>query len=170
MNRNKKGSESQLNCPHCGRIFTVEDAIFCPYCSKPINQKFIRTGKPIASGILLIISACLSLLVGIPSILIIASYPSIYFPSLYVTFWIIIGLWSILSFGFGLAGGIYSLKRTHFGLSLIGSSFLVATGVMTLISLFISYFTTSFGFIGVPLLILAILGTIFVAISKNEFI
>lgn len=76
-------------------------------------------------------------------------------------------IWCFVSFGLGLASGIYSLKRTHYGTSITGSSFLIAAGALSIITLFFGY--SILVFIGLPLLILSTLGTIFIAISQNEF-
>ena len=79
------------------------------------------------------------------------------------------GIFGILGFAFGLTGGIFSIRRRRFGLSIFGMSLLIIMGFFVLLvpALFGSPFI---GFLfGMPMIIPSILSVIFVAVSKSEF-
>jgi len=75
-------------------------------------------------------------------------------------FFIVIGIFCILGFSFGLTAGILALKRKNYIFTLVGSVFVVVGGALDLFGTFT---------IGILSLILGILGLIFIAISRNDF-
>jgi len=164
-------------CPRCGKAIHDDAAVFCPYCSAsliPVSPPVVavkRSGFPITSGILTIIAACITIIIGIIGILVFAvdfnNY--YYYGPLYQ--WVIIGIFGILGFAFGLTGGIYSLKRKHFAISVVGTSFVLLSGFVTMISLGTDqYGDWGVGLVfGLPVILLSILGIIFLGVSRGEF-
>jgi hypothetical protein len=82
---------------------------------------------------------------------------------------VFIGIFGIFVFAFGLTGGIFSIRRRHYALSIFGMSLLIVLGFFALLlaallgSLFIGLL------FGIPIIIPSILSVIFAAISKGEF-
>jgi hypothetical protein len=150
-----------LNCPNCGKDVSNQDAVFCPYCSKPLNVTRKRSGFPIAAGILTLIASCIAVIIG---------FIALFSDS---TAFVVTGVFCFLAFAFGLTGGILTLKRRIFPLAIIGVIFVLVSGLV-IISAFATagydYDLSGSGvLIGIPIIILSILGIIFTAISKGEF-
>jgi hypothetical protein len=160
-----------MNCPHCGNEIKDEKAVYCPYCSKLLREMpRKKTAFPIVAGILTIIAACVFVPVGT------------LFMGAYVWYAIqghsegievlITGLFGILGFAFGLTSGILSLKRRYFGMSLAGLSMVIFCGFAIIFGMAVRGYrqavADALGF-GVPIIVMAILSLIFVAISKKEF-
>lgn len=85
---------------------------------------------------------------------------------------VLTGLLGILGFAFGLASGIMSLKRRYFGVSVAGLSMLLFSGFVIIFGMAARRYRTALldGLtFGVPVIGLAILSLIFVAVSKQEF-
>lgn len=122
----------------------------------PIPTK--RTGYPLAAGTLAIIACGIAarfivfLFVGAPGSL-----------------WVFIGILGILVFAFGLTGGIFSIGRRRFGLSIFGMSLLTLTGFFALLIPALFGELISGLYLGIPIIIPSILSVIFAAISKGEF-
>lgn len=140
------------------------------------------------SGILTIISACICILSGLFFIVngsvaasIVATnysyyscnYPS-YLPIAIIT--IISGIFGIISFAFGLRGGILCLQRSQFKPAIIGMYLVLVSGIFFIslgliypnISSFIPQLAEGL-FFGTPIFIIAILSIILTAMSKKEF-
>jgi hypothetical protein len=117
-----------------------------------------RSAFPTAGGILAIIGSCIAIITGIAGLASATGY--------YNDFgaYMIMGIFGILAFAFGLTAGILTLKRRVFALAIIGISLLLVSGVIT--SIAIPYAGWIFG---LPIAILSILAIIFTAISKREF-
>jgi len=157
-----------IKCSNCGGM-VEEGKNFCPNCGnrlmrseKETDKPFVngkRTGFPMAGGILLIIAAVFCFLTGFLLPLTAAYYSWI--GSLII---LIFGIWG---FAIGLAGGIYSLKRNHFSIAIIGSAFVL---VYACVNIGVSLFShVIYALFGILILILSILSIIFIAVSKNEF-
>lgn len=160
-----------MNCPHCGNEIRDEKAVYCPYCSKPVKDILRKkTGFPIAAGILTILAACIFVPVGAIFLGAYVWYSIQGFPeSLDVA---ITGFFSIQGFALGLASGIISLKRKYFGVAVAGLSLVILSGFIIIFGMAMRGYSTALtdGLIfGVPIIGLAILSLIFVAISKQEF-
>ena len=125
---------TKLYCPNCGKEVLNEDAIFCPYCSKPLRSAKKQSGFPTTAGILAIIAACITIVIGIFEFLNFASdYPynyRYYIPYIFDN--LFVGIWSTICFAVGLSAAIYSIKRKRFVLSIIGSSLLLVTAFVCL--------------------------------------
>jgi len=151
----------EITCSHCDEI--IKDAKdFCPNCGSSLLHQRKKTGKPIAGGILIILAATFCLVASI-IVLIFKLLTYIGFDShLTYNWWmVIIVIFEIWGFSIGLASGIYSMKRTHFPVTIIGASFVIVAACLDFLGTF---------FLGVVILILGIIGTILIAVSKKEFI
>jgi hypothetical protein len=169
-----------MQCPTCGKESSTNDAIYCPYCSKPLKLHK-RTPLPIAAGVLTTIGSSIIIIAAVLSVIsslfyLIISYDykiSISFTSGYLLF---IGVLGIIAFAFGLGGGVSIFKRTTIVTSIVGLSLMIASGVMLSASyIWIADLTnplfpmSPIWIIGILTIILSILGLIFVAISRKEF-
>jgi len=145
-----------------------------PVIEEPKTRTVHKTGFPIAGGILTIIAASITFFVASLAVVEIVSCVSAYYIGqniAYVIFVVFVGIWSFLAFGLGLAGGIFSIRRSHFALSIVGISLLLVTGLVSILEFGILGSGWSSGMImGIPIIILTILSLIFVGVSKNEFI
>ncbi|MCP8321994.1 MAG: hypothetical protein H3Z52_13830, partial [archaeon] len=89
-----------------------------------------ESGLPIAGGILMIVAAILSLLVGY------SIQPWIYylygFVDFVVTWWLFIVTWwlGIVGFAFGLASGVLMIKKRSLALALVGMVILLIVGIL----------------------------------------
>lgn len=165
-------------CPACGKEIIDAEAIYCPHCSKPLKELVRKKTKfPIAGGILAIIIACWHLVFVISDFVSYFVYPptdDFLLLPLYV--YLVFEILYLISFNLGLTGGIMSLRRKNFVLSIVGSSYLLVTDLVGWISLFfltirpllIEEILVNL-LIALPVIVLEILSVIFVAISKKEF-
>jgi hypothetical protein len=146
-----------LNCPNCGKEITNSDAIFCPFCSKPIKTQKKHGGLITASGILAIIASCWALFLGI---LCLSNTSWVYYGEFIYP---VAGVFGIVGFAFGLAGGILTLKRKVFPLAVIGLLLVLVAGIV------MSAVGYSLPFLALPIHIMMILSIVFIAISKSDF-
>ena len=133
-----------------------------------------KTALPTAGGILTIIASCVSIYLGwgeLSAGINPGTGPNFLgLPPPSVLLWM--GVFAILAFTFGLAGGITSLRRKMLGISNAGNVLLIASSFVTVLGygLFSQYCLLFFGLIfALPIFILSILGSIFVNVSKREF-
>jgi UDP-N-acetylmuramyl pentapeptide phosphotransferase/UDP-N-acetylglucosamine-1-phosphate transferase len=156
-----------LHCPKCGDN-VPEESSFCPHCGAPIETapaiRLRSSNLPLAGGILAIIDACICAFVGILGVLTYAS-------SIYRHDWLLLlGLIAFVGFAFGLIGGITALKKKYYEIALLGTSLIMLSGFVDVIA-FAAARHRAFleAALGIPVLILAILSMIFIAISRTEF-
>lgn len=114
----------------------------------------------VASGVLTIIAAGVCAFLGISfTIGVVRVSPHLMSP--YSTE---VGLFGLLGFASGLAGGILTLKRRMFYPAMIGMALLIPEGVV------LHIFGTAAGWgFGTPIILLAVISMILTAMSKNEF-
>ena len=158
-----------MHCPYCGRIIKDDDTIDCPYCSKPLKQSTKTTRLPTVAGILTIIAACIALIFGSLFLIVAIDYAT-YLPEL--TYLLSQSLLYILTLVFGLTGGICCIKRKHFKLAKLGSTFPIATATISFpLALLMDWQQALEAVVtaGVPLLILGVLATFFLYDSRREF-
>jgi hypothetical protein len=173
--------ECLLNCPNCGKELTDEDADFCPKCGKSlapegeIQQDSIdvqpkSTDLVLAAGILTLISAAFSSGLGYITLYQYMSLLSYYGHDLLQGF-LIMGVFGIVASAFGLAGGLFMLKRKRMKFSMIGVILLVASVFVNY--LLIQYYQYGFSdvllFSEVSIFILSIWSGVLVFSSKAEF-
>lgn len=162
-------------CPKCGRTIREEDAAFCPYCASPVGQEASRkTDLPTAGGVLLIIAVSACSLAGVIAIIIFAStYSYSYYGGYYSLGYeaLLAGAGSILAFVYGLAAGIFSLKRKKFTHCLTGGVITLAEGFL-LVPAFAQQWSSSWiigVMFGVPIILLSSTGLLLISLSKNEY-
>jgi len=146
-----------------------------PYFSQPQQQQpsngYFRTSKPIVGGILIVIGAVWCLVMGLLCVLNLTIFSHSYSYYNDFNYWIDGEIWLAIiitiavfefwGFAIGLTGAVLTFKRTRFVIAIIGASFvIVGAGLAFLVYLPLA----------ILILILGILGLIFIAISKNEFI
>jgi hypothetical protein len=173
--------ECLLICPNCGKESADEDAIFCPQCGKSftaegeLEQNTIDvqqkgTDLVLAAGILSLISASFSSGLGYIAIYQYTSLLSYYGHDLLQGF-LFMGIFAIVASAFGLAGGLFMLKRRYIKLSILGVILLVASVFVTY--LIIQYYQYGFSdvllFSEISIFILSICSGAFVFTSKAEF-
>jgi len=129
-----------------------------------------RIDLVLAAGILSIIAAAFSSGLGYIAIYQYISLLSYYGHSLLQGF-LILGVFGIVASAFGLAGGIFMLKRKRIKVSVLGV-------ILLLVSVFVSYITIQhyqYGFTDILLfseisiLIFSILSGVLIFTSKSEF-
>ena len=170
-----------LNCPYCGNEIVYEDATFCPKCGKSlapegemrqdsidVQQK--STDLVLAAGILTLISASFSSGLGYIAIYQYMSLLSYYGHDLLQGF-LIMGIFGIVASAFGLAGGLFMLKRKRMKFSMLGVILLVASVFVTYIIIqYYQYgFTDVLLFSEISIFILSIWSGVLVFSSKAEF-
>jgi hypothetical protein len=128
-------------------------------------RKVTKTGFPIASGILTIISSSVIMLFsGIFVVAGVLSLSSRYAAPQSLNL-LSDGLFGVLVFGFALTGGIMILKRKNFAFAIVALCFMVVKGAT-----FIIANADSLGAaIGIVIIVLTVLSLIFTSISYKEF-
>ncbi len=130
-------------------------------------EEFKESGLPIAGGILTIVAASLSLIVG-------HSGRYLWFNDSYslVTWWI-----GIFGFSFGLVSGVLMIKRRSLGLTLVGMAILLINGILPLLWSFVhpegflrDAWMGMFYNYGIPILVFSILGIVFAVASRKKTI
>lgn|GEM_PF-2544366 len=132
-----------------------------------MEEEFKESGLPIAGGILTIVAASLSLIVGV-------SVSYLWFNDSYplVTWWI-----AIFGFSFGLISGVLVIKRRSLGLTLIGMAILLINGILPLLWSLVypegflrDAWMKMFYNYGIPILVFSILGIVFAVASRKRTI
>jgi len=139
----------------------------------------MKTGFPIAAGIMTIIAACICAFIGGMNLLF-SMWGYLYINDVYYPIndvhRFVAGVFGLLAFILGLASGRMSLRRKHLGLSIAGMC-LIIVSVLIAISETVASVRAHNGILSVegilvfhaPPIVLAILSLIFVAVSKKEF-
>jgi hypothetical protein len=130
----------------------------------PLPPAHARTIFPVAVGVLAIIASCFSFVVGFFALLALVSNSLVYDSLLLLMF-------GFLGFALGLNGGINSIKRRRFAMSMLCLCFLLASGVVTVVDFWpIAYggFLGSLA-VGLPMIILSNSAIIFASVSRGEF-
>jgi ABC-type branched-subunit amino acid transport system permease subunit len=163
-----------LICPNCGKEIADDDPVFCPKCGKSLTaedeMQQRSTDLVLAAGILSLISAAFSSGLGYIAIYQYISLLSYYGNDVLQGF-LIMGAFGIVASAFGLAGGIFMLKRKRIKLSMLGIILLVASVLFNYI--IIQYYQYGFSdillFAEISILILSIWSGALVFTSKAEF-
>ena len=163
-----------MNCPNCGKEILDEDASFCPKCGEslePIDEtKQKRTDLVLAAAILSIIAAAFSAGLGYISVYQYVTLVSYYGSSILLGF-LILGILGIVASAFGLAGGMFMLKRKRFKVSILGVILLLVSVVGNYITLqhYQYGFTEIMLLSQISIIIFSILSGVFIFTSKTEF-
>jgi len=168
--------ECLLKCPHCGEEIPYENVSFCPKCGKSLEVQQNLTDLVLAAAMLTIISAAFSAGLGYLAFDRYLSYVFDYSFSIVLGFLIVAVISTIVSV-FGIAGGIFMLKRKHINFSMLGTILLLVSAVGNYITLqyYRLQYSQQYGFMEIALfsailiLIFSILSGIFVTASKAEF-
>lgn len=152
-------------CPKCGEKLP-ENASFCLKCGQPIKMEPMhvqKNGLPIAGGALTILASCISGAFG--TLVLIAALqwtPLMLYPGAYLFPFLVVSIFAIISFAFGLAGGICSIKRRNYAFSIVGACLVIVSSV-------VDFVAPDMWVFGVPKLVLSVLGLIFTAVSSKQF-
>jgi len=172
-------------CPNCGQPIVqpfnqpyMYQQSSMPYPSQispgmspgsigPYGQPFLgrKTGLPVVGGILILIAAVWCLVEGL-LIVFLGIFSHWWYWGGYFWGWggivimIVVAVFEFWGFAIGLTGAILTFKRIKFPIAIVGASFVIVAGGLAI-------FGTSV--LGIIILILGILGTIFTALAKNEF-
>lgn len=159
------------HCPKCGTEMP-DEAEFCMKCGRRISAEIPSSGFPIAGGILVILAASFAFVNGLIYLhysiccnswdLAHIQQTSIYYPWYYSGWSLILGIFCIIGFAWGLVSGILSLTRKNYVVAVTGASFVIAGGAIGLMTPFTIL-------LGMACFILGVIGLIFIAISKEEF-
>lgn len=173
-----------LHCPNCGKEILDENAVFCPYCGKPLavpahQAKAIRsTSLPTAAGVAIIMAATISALYGLLGTLNIVLELGRIGSNINLSFEILFeGFFGVLAFAFGLVAAIFTLKRRHFALSMLGAGLLLFFGIgIVIIEMWGMQRTGVLGMNwiavlinGLPVVVPSLLGVVFLRLSEDEF-
>jgi hypothetical protein len=151
------------------RIDKSAVADYCVSCGTPTKIKPSRnTGFSTAGGVLAIAATSVCIWVGAVGFYASTSRLGYYlgysqFPLL------IMGIFGSVGFAFGLVGGIFALRRTHFAFAMLGSSLILVSGIVDMV-VFAPKIAMIGELFGLPNIILSSLSLILIALSKAEFI
>jgi len=163
-----------LNCPTCGKEIIDEDASFCPKCGESLElmneTKQKRTDLVLVAAILSIIAAAFSAGLGYISVYQYVTLVSYYGSSILLGF-LILGILGIVASAFGLAGGMFMLKRKRFKVSMLGVILLLVSVVGNYITLqhYQYGFTEIILLSQISIIIFSILSGVLIFTSKTEF-
>ncbi len=149
------------------RRFRIKKRLTPHRCGEPIKAISSKTiGFPIAAGILTIIAACMSILLGIMCIASFISYPE--YPSYRPDYWVLsVGIFGFFACAFGFLGGAMSLRRKNFFLAKVGVCLTTLLGFVA-IPAFGTMFLTRL-LLGIPIIVFSIPSLIIIIASKIEF-
>jgi hypothetical protein len=121
----------------------------------PVQKAEVARGTslPTAAGILTIMAATISFIFWI--------------------FGIVFLFFGVLAFVFGLAGAIFAFGRRRFVLSMLGTGLVLFYGLGMMASVWIYHYgllSIIVIIVGVPMVFLSLLGVVFLAISRREFV
>ncbi len=131
----------------------------------------------------MIIAAVFTLIGGLVSVVGAVRFASFYgryapFPPILVPYLAALGIFGIIGFVLGLAGGIVTLWRRHYPIALIGGILLVLAGLLNFAFTIIPNYGIGFYeltwtiyvlFLGVPCFVFSILALIFAINRRAEF-
>lgn len=172
----EKHGANVLSCAKCGKEILDKESSFCAYCGVRFDSKPQSSDLTTGAGILAIIAATFSIVVGVFGIIYYQSYVA-YYASVAGDSSGSIGFLFFLSFafvssGFGFAGGMLALTKTRFKFSVIGILLMLASTLFT----FITLWQYQYGYLEVILLsgisigAFSLTSALFVVRSKSEFI
>lgn len=164
-----------MKCAKCGKEILDEESGFCAYCGIPFDSKLKSSDLTIGAGVLAIIAAAFSMAVGAIGLVNYTSYINYYASygydaSTFIGF-LVFGVFAFISSPFGFAGGILSLTRKRFKISVLGMLVMLASALFTLIAVWHYQYNFSEGILlsGISIAAFSIASAVFVFKSKTEF-
>jgi RNA polymerase subunit RPABC4/transcription elongation factor Spt4 len=160
-------------CPKCGRN-VADDSVYCPYCGQGIKET-ARTTQVSVAGTLMIVAAVASLIFLILSIRALLQIYS-WYPSGVAEGWIMYDLtltvFSFAGFLFGFVGGIFSLTRRYYRLTIASAVLCTISGAGAwTVSMIIPFARTWYSllFYFLPTFTTALVATVLIYRRKAEF-
>jgi hypothetical protein len=157
-----------LRCLKCGNE-AFQEAVLCPYCGARIKGGPLRRPVfPTVAGVLEIIAATFSLLIGLDGI-VASQYIAQYSPAEEFALRLL-GVFGITGFALGLTSAVFTLMRKHFGTAIGGMLLTILSGSFCIFAFsIIPGFGLGNGVIaGAPTILLALLSLTFTATSEEE--
>ena len=173
-NREKNGANIS-NCAKCGKEILDKESSFCAYCGTRFDSKPQSADLTTGAGILAIIAATFSIVVGVLGIIYNQSYVA-YYTAYGLDSSVSMGFLFFLSFafvssGFGFVGGTLALAKKRFKLSVIGILVMFASAIFTFTVLWYYQYGYPEGILlpGISIIAFSLASAIFVVRSKSEF-
>ena len=160
-------------CPRCGRG-VPSDSMYCPYCGHGIKPS-AKTTQVSASGTLLLIAGIASLILFVQSLRALAQIYS-WYPRSVADIWLIydqtLTIFSLTGLLSGFPAGLLSLSRRSYRWTIVSAVLCTLSGAGAwILSMMIPYLYIwySFLFYFLPVLLPALIGTLFIFPRKAEF-
>jgi ascorbate-specific PTS system EIIC-type component UlaA len=164
-----------LKCANCGKEILDEKSSFCAYCGVSFSSKPQNTALTTVAGTLTTIAAAFSAAVGTIGIVYYQTYTDYYASygydtSNYIGF-LLFGIFAFIASAFGFAGGILTLTKERFKISIIGRLLMIASAIFTFIIVWHYQYGFTEGILlsGISIGAFSIVSTAFTITSKTEF-
>jgi hypothetical protein len=164
-----------LNCTKCGKEILDKESNFCAYCGVAFDSKPQNSNLTTAAGIIAIIAATFCAAVGTIGIVYHQSYISYYSSYGYDTSnsigFLLFAAFAFTASAFGFAGGMLTLTKKRFKISVAGMLLMLASTIFTFIAIWHYQYGFTEGILlsGVSIGAFSIVSTVFVVKSKTEF-
>jgi hypothetical protein len=137
-----------------------KDEFRAAFPTAPVQTAEVARGTslPTAAGVVTVMAATISVIFGTFGIM---------FAILFV------GFFGVLAFAFGLTGAIFAFGRRHFALSMFGTGLVLFYGLGMMASVWIYHYGLLSIFVIIvvlPMIFLSLLGVVFLAVSRREFV
>jgi len=162
-----------FNCPKCGRN-VPDESVYCPYCGHGIGPS-AKTSLVSAGGTLMFVAATASLIIFILAVRALMQIYTWYPPGV-ASGWIVydqgLTVFSFIGFVFGLSGGILSLARRSYRLTMASAVICTLAGAGNfIISMIIPYaqFVYSLLYYFLPVFTSSLIATVLFYPREAEF-
>jgi hypothetical protein len=145
-----------------------KDEFLAAFPTAPVQTAEVARGTslPTAAGVVTVMAATISVIFGIFGIMFLVG-GAINSAILFV------GFFGVLAFAFGLTGAIFAFGRRHFALSMFGTGLVLFYGLGMMASVWIYQYGLLSIFVIIvvlPMIFLSLLGVVFLAVSRREFV
>ena len=163
-----------MNCPKCGEEILHENATFCPSCGESLEVKPKRSDYVLVAAVLTIVAAAFSAGLGYIAFYQYTSLIEYYagtVPAEEFLGFLIFGIPDVIASAIAIAGSMFMLKRKFVPLSILGAILPLVSAIVTFITIeqYDYGYTDSMLLAEVSIVIFAILSTILVFLSRDEF-
>ncbi len=166
-----------MNCPKCGKEILHENATYCPSCGASLEVKQKRSDYVLVAAILTIVAAAFSASVAYNAFYQYLQLTDYYGPQSEFLGFLIFGIPNVIAAAIAIVGAIFMLKRKFTVLSMLGAIIPLVSTVVTYMTIYFympagaqaALFTETFFLSELSIIIFAILSTIMVFISRDEF-